>query len=110
MKKLADIPNLPEVIKVQVKKGDSGVLLVYLPDYDIFTEAEDLNDLFFQVNDLIYTYFDIPKKYQDKISFVPSHDSLEELVKLTHTPKTHKYSQIQVNTLYSPLLVKILAN
>ena len=72
MKKKIDFPKIPNSIEVDVKKGETGVLVAQLPKYSIFTEGNDLNELFIQVNDLIYTYFDIPKRYQNKICFVPT--------------------------------------
>lgn len=65
--KKTKLPKIPKTIQIDVRKGESGALLARLPEYDVFTEADDLNELFFQVNDLIYTYFDIPKEYQDEI-------------------------------------------
>lgn len=62
---------LPDPIKVTVIKGKSGVLIAELKEYDIFTEAESFNELIFNINDLIYTYFEIPKKYQGKIFYIP---------------------------------------
>ncbi|OGM05411.1 hypothetical protein A2125_00505 [Candidatus Woesebacteria bacterium GWB1_43_5] len=64
--------DLPKQIKVKVsqnKKG--GVFLAELPDYDVFTEADTFSGLIFMVNDLIYTFFDVPKKLRGKIWYSP---------------------------------------
>ena len=70
MKKFS-LKNLPEEIKVKVRKGNSGRYLIDLPDYDIFTEAETVKEIDFMINDLIYTYFNIPKKVPFKIYYLP---------------------------------------
>jgi len=66
-----EFPQLPKTIKVDVSKGESGVLVAQLTEFEIFTEADTLNELWLQVNDLIYTYFDIPQKYQEHITYIP---------------------------------------
>lgn len=63
--------GLPKRIKVKVIKGKSGVYIAELPDYDIFTEADDLLDLILNINDLIYAFFEVSKKYQGKIYYLP---------------------------------------
>ncbi len=72
MKNNNKILQLPDTIKVDIKKGESGCYLAYLPEYDIFTESDSLEDIDFQINDLIYTFFDVPKKLQGKIWFRPT--------------------------------------
>ena len=49
----------------------SGVFVIELPELDVFTEASSIEEIHDQVNDLIYTYFDIPKKYQGEIVYCP---------------------------------------
>jgi len=105
---LNDLPKIPEKISVLVKKGESGSLLATLPEFDVFTEADDLNHLFFQVNDLIYTYFDVPKKYQSKISFIPPIKVRQELVKIAEEKTSKKESTFRVNTAYTPELCTML--
>jgi len=62
-------PKLPQVIKVKIIKTKEGTLIAELPKYDIFTEANSPLELDFNINDLIYTFFDVPKKYQGKIIY-----------------------------------------
>lgn len=72
--------NLPDKIKVSVKKGTISAFLVELPEYGVFTEADTMTNLFFQVNDLIYTYFDVPKKLRGKVVYAPEIKSSEQVV------------------------------
>ena len=109
MKQITDFPKLPESIQVEVSKGTSGSLIAELPEFDIYTEAEDPNDLFFQVNDLISTYFDIPKKYQEKINFVPCLEAREKIIKVGSKKTTNSYSELQFKTFYTPDVVKFLS-
>ena len=106
MKKIK-LPNFPKTIKIHVFKGESGRLLAKLTDFNVFTEADDLNSLFFQVNDLIYTYFDIPKKYQDGIQYIPSKAAQEHLIKTASAEKPNT-QDIIVKSLYSIELLKRL--
>jgi len=66
-----DVTNLPEVVKVKIVRGESGVFIAELPEYDVFTEADTLAELDFFINDLIYALFDIPKVWQGKIRYMP---------------------------------------
>lgn len=106
MKLDIDFTKIPNSLKADVKKGETGVLIAELPAFGVFTEADDLNELFINVNDLIYTYFDIPKRYQDKICFVPNVAAREELVKAAHENKTKAFSQVRINTFYTEDLCK----
>lgn len=107
MKRTTDLPKLPDKIRVSVIKGESGALLARLPDYDVFTEADNLNDLVFQVNDLIYTFFDVPKKYQDDIFFQPGRATQEELVKIASQPAHKSFSQINIRSYYSSQIMDL---
>jgi len=59
--------NLPPIIKVRISKGKSDSFLAELPEYNIHTESDSLSGLDFMINDLIYAYFAVPKKYWGKI-------------------------------------------
>lgn len=63
--------KLPRKINVNVTRGISGSFVAELNDYSQVTEAKTLNELFINVNDLIYTIFDVPKKLQEKIRYIP---------------------------------------
>ncbi len=84
------LPKLPTTIKVDVKKGESGALVATLSEYDVSTQAHDLAHLFLQVNDLIYTFFDVPKKYQEGIRFNPSKEAQEKLMQVYSEPVKSK--------------------
>ena len=62
---------LPSQIKVRVTQEKSGNYFAELSEYDVFTEANTLAELIFNINDLIYTYFDIPKKDRGKVWYAP---------------------------------------
>lgn len=72
MKKHTDLSKLPERIAISVKRGRSGCFLIDLPEYKLYTEADDPLQICKQINDLIFAYFDIPKKYWGKIGYFPS--------------------------------------
>jgi hypothetical protein len=99
-----DLLELPQKIKVSVVKGKSGCLLAELPEFDVFTEADNLNHLFFQVNDLIYTYFNIPKKYQKEIYFRPPLAEQHRLIKIAEENNMLK-TKFNVSACYSPELL-----
>lgn len=101
MKLDIDFKKLPKSLKVDVKKGETGVLIAELPTFSSTTEASDLTELFFNVNDLIYTYFDIPKKYQDKVCYVPNVSAREELLKVARQAASHKFSEVKIKPFYT---------
>lgn len=86
---------LPSHISVQIQKGDSGVLIAALDQYDAVTEASDLNELFFNVNDLIYTIFDIPKKYQKDIQFLPTLEARMNMIRVANGLSKQMSERIQ---------------
>ena len=102
MKKKIDFPKLPDKISVDIKRGKSGRYLAYLPEFDIFTEANNPAHLFFQVNDLIYTFFDVPKKYQSEVFFIPPVEVREQLSQVNGI----KLPEVKFQTVYSPLLIR----
>lgn len=59
--------KLPRIIKVRIIQGKSGAFIAELPEYGIHTEADSRRGLDYMINDLIYAYFDVPKKYWGKI-------------------------------------------
>lgn len=79
--------DLPNKIRVRVVKNkQTGVFLANLPEYDIFTESDSYSGLIFQVNDLIYTYFDIPKKLHGKVWYMPHFSTSGEVQKPSVNP------------------------
>lgn len=76
--------NLPEEIEVKITKTENGNYIAELVEYDVFTQANHFEDLRFLVNDLIYTYFDVPKKIQKDIWYQPKKESpLTQVEKLS---------------------------
>lgn len=59
--------GLPSRIKVKIVRGGSGSYVAELPEYDIHTESESLSGLDYMINDLIYVYFDVPRKLWGKV-------------------------------------------
>lgn len=86
--------SLPAHIAVRIQKGDSGVLVAMLDEFNAVTEANDLNELFFNVSDLIYTIFDIPKKYQNDIQFFPTMEARINMVRVAHSSPRQISEQI----------------
>lgn len=62
-------PQLPQIIKVKIKKLPKGRFFAELVDFGVFTEADSEETIFPLVNDLIYTYFDVPKKLQKEFHY-----------------------------------------
>lgn len=68
MKNLTIFEQLPEVLDVKVSRNPkTGIWLAHIKGLEVFTEADDLIGLIYNVNDLIYAFFDIPKKMQHKL-------------------------------------------
>ncbi len=94
---------IPAYITVQIQKGDSDVFVATLDQYNAVTEASDLNELFFNVNDLIYTIFDIPKKYQKSIQYIPTLEARISMVNIAHSTSKQisermKFGQFRAST------------
>lgn len=64
------ILQLPEKIKVSLKRGSSGVFIAELSEYDIFTEADSIWEIDDLINDLIWVYFDVPLEFRKEIRYV----------------------------------------
>ena len=62
---------LPSKIKIRIFKGQSGVIIAELPDYDISTEADSILEVDDLINDLIFVYFDIPENLRKVIRYIP---------------------------------------
>lgn len=69
---IMDTKKLPSQIKVKVVQEKSGVIFAELSDYGIFTEANNQTELIFNINNLIYSFFDIADKDRDKFWYLPS--------------------------------------
>jgi len=70
--------GLPDKITAIVKRGKSGKYLIDLPDLGTFTECERKEDVEDYVRDLLFCYYDVPKKVRSGIMFT----------RVTHSPLT----------------------
>lgn len=89
--------RLPKQIAVSVQKGESGALVAVLEKYDAVTEGDSLTELFFNVNDLIYTMFDVPKKLQEGIQFIPSKEAQLAMVEIAQSHPKKIARQFEIN-------------
>ena len=64
--------KLPQRISVRILKTAEGNYIAELPEYDgVFTQASSLEELNYNINDLVMTYFDVPRKYHHLIWYRP---------------------------------------
>lgn len=78
-----NISSLPQRILVKLSPGEkSGAIIAELLEYDVFTEIDSLLELDDQVNDLIYTLFEVPKEFQGAIKYEPEKPKKEIKVDL----------------------------
>lgn len=61
--------NLPSSIQVIISKGKSGVWVVDIPKYDIFTEVDEYWEIEDMINDLLCVFFDVPHKLRNTIRY-----------------------------------------
>lgn len=101
MKSLKTIDELPEVLEVRVLRNPkTGIWIAKIKNLDVFTEADDLIGLIYNINDLIYAFFDIPKDLQPKVWYMPSY--LQQSI--IHKPKIKLDELMKFNILLSPEL------
>lgn len=98
IKKLRELPKTLRIHTLKNKK--TGVWVAHLVAYDICTEADSFYELVFNVNDLIYAYFDVPKRLQSKVTYLPA--PLMEKLKPTASPLQ---KNMTFNILVSPQLL-----
>ena len=68
---MGNLSELPKKIKVKIVREKNNVLFADLVDLGIFTEADSFPELIFNVNDLIYSFYDIPEEDRFKIWYRP---------------------------------------
>ena len=101
MKNLKTLEQLPAELDVKVSRNPkTGIWIAQIKNLDVFTEAEDLIGLIYNVNDLIYAFFDIPKKLQHKVWYMAPY--IQETT--AHNPKIQLDELIKFNILLSPKL------
>lgn len=65
-------PLLPRNIKVRILRGKSGNWIAELPDHDcLFTEADNFLELVDNVNDLVFTIYNIPMNLRKTVCLLP---------------------------------------
>lgn len=97
--KLEGLPKYFIIKALRNKK--TNVWIAQIENYDICTEADSFYELVINVNDLIYTYFDIPKKLQSQIRYLPP--MLEQYSE--EKKKTSIEEQVRFTMLVNPSLL-----
>lgn|SRR3990167_11299553 len=73
-----NLNKLPQTIKVKIERTSEGNFIAELPEYDeVFTQAENLEQLDYNINDLIMSYFDVPRGYHNLIWYKPRESKSE---------------------------------
>ncbi len=70
--------KLPSQIKVGIVREKDGTYFAELSDYRIFTEADSFRELIFNVNDLVYSFFDVKKEDRGKFWYLPPTEQQHE--------------------------------
>ena len=65
-----EMKMVPAKVKVIVFHGKSA-WIAEVPEYDLHTEADSPVELEFMLNDLLFTFFDVPPQYRRHIRFIP---------------------------------------
>jgi len=82
---------LPETLSVKIHRGDGNRLVAEITNFPhCFTQAKDYDELIPMVNDVVYTYLEIPIKHMKELGYyVPQWQKkiLEALSKKPGTPK-----------------------
>jgi predicted RNase H-like HicB family nuclease len=61
----------PDTLNIYVRRSKDGGFYAAITSFPgCFTEADTLSELIGMVNDVVYTYFEIPQKY---LSYMPSY-------------------------------------
>lgn len=74
---MKQILNLPESISVRIARVASGAVIAELPEYNAHTEADNLFELQFMVNDLIYCIFNVPSALRKNVKYLPSSSQIK---------------------------------
>lgn len=97
-----NILSLPHQILVKLSPGEkSGVIIAELSDYDVFTEMDSLLELDDQVNDLIYTLFEVPKEFQKAIRYEPIRSKKEISTDLGRQLTFLKFISSEANRIFT---------
>lgn len=91
--------NLPSKIKVLVTKTPKGGYMATFPELPgCLTEANNIIDLLYQVNDAIFTYFDIVREDLKGIDFLytPPPDFLNNIERIKPQPRIRKSVEFHI--------------
>ena len=91
--------NLPSKVKVVANKTEEGTYIATFPELPgCLTEADDAVDLLYQVNDALFTYFDVSRKDLKDIDFLysPPPSFLRELQKREPKPQVKKSVEFHI--------------
>ncbi len=94
--------NLPNRVRVWVDNTPEGSYVVTFPDLPgCMTEAKDVIDLIYQVNDAIFTYHDVARKDLKGIDFLyaPPQSFLGDIKNLK--PKVKSYKKVDFHIPYA---------
>ena len=87
--------HLPKIVKVSVLRTTEDTYIAKFPELPgCLTEANDMVDLLYQVNDALFTYFDVSRKDLKGVDFLyyPPKDFLRDIQKIEATKtKVQKY-------------------
>lgn len=96
--------NLPPKVKVLVTKTSEGSYMATFPELPgCLTEADDIVDLLYQVNDAIFTYFDILRKDLKGVDFLytPPRNFLKNIEKVKPKPQVHQSVEFHIPYAFS---------
>lgn len=83
--------RLPDSIRLSLKKSKKGGFIIVLPDYPgAISYAESLTELVDVVNDLVLTYFLVPRKEALKANFIYL-PLLQKLSRTSSDPKERTF-------------------
>lgn len=92
--------KLPKEINIKITRTEEGNYFAELLDYNAFTQAKSFEELPYLVNDLIYTYFDVPKKLQEYIWYHPKREDPLTRVENVSLPYQILFSEEYSRTRY----------
>ena len=91
------IAKFPDKLGVRVSKSKDGgywAEVVNLPG--CFTQAESPMELLAMVNDAVYTYFDVPKKYISKMPIYLPEEMILKKIEANEIPSNILHNELQL--------------
>ena len=88
---------LPEKLIVEIHRGDDNRLVAKIKNFPhCFTQAKDYDELIPMVNDVVYTYLEIPIKYMKELGYYVPQWQKKILEALSKKPGTLKLSPYRI--------------